>query len=161
VQDREQLDHIGMHTIDQPIRRVDELANLDATDFGDDTPRLWKHTRLVQPTDQPLQGLLGVTGEARLMYSMMPAICATAWSVQRIPRDGTPYEARRMRERMLATASSWLIVRPASASASPASIEARTYTSYARSSQVADSGRPSTSCRASGLIFRDSLMTLR
>lgn len=90
--DGDHLNAVGQKSVHQSVRRLDQFANVDAREL--------RH-------------------EARLTYSAMPPKL-----VNRVlrPAERQSHEARRMRERMLASASSWDSIRPACASARPASI---------------------------------------
>lgn len=46
VQDRGDPDRVGMHAIDQAIRRLAELTDLGAIHIRHNTPRLREQTRL-------------------------------------------------------------------------------------------------------------------
>ena len=86
VKNRENFDRVGAHAIDQAVRRLDQLADLHASEFRDDAARLRKLARLIKPARDAVDEVLGVAGEERLTYSATAASWATACSDQRSAR---------------------------------------------------------------------------
>ena len=158
MDDGDHFDHIVTHSVYQPVRRLDDFANVWRVGLPEVTPRFRKVLDLLQSANEPIDRLLGIDRrhDAYILGNRRELLdCVLR------PPERPPHDARRIRLRTRDNASSCETVRPASASAIPASIAWRTYTSYARSSHVAVSGRPSTSLRASALMFGESGMVER
>jgi hypothetical protein len=62
VKNGENFDRIGVHAIHEAVRPRDELADFGAGKFGDDAAGLGKLARLVEPTCDAVEELLGVDG---------------------------------------------------------------------------------------------------
>ena len=86
VKNRENFDRVGAHAIDQAVRRLDQLADLHASEFRDDAARLRKLARLIKPARDAVDELLGVDrrGEADVLSD--GGELATACSDQRSAR---------------------------------------------------------------------------
>ena len=69
MKNRENFDRVGAHAIDQAVRRLDQLADLHASEFRDDAARLRKLARLIKPARDAVDELLGVDrrGEADVL----------------------------------------------------------------------------------------------
>src|SRR5688500_6452171 len=123
MQNRGDLDRVWVHAIDQAIRPFDQLTNVLAPNFGDDPARFGELARLLEPVRDALNELLGIDGRGQA--DVLGNGRQLGDGVLR-PAERPHYEARRIRARMRASASSWLTTRPAAASVRPASIDWRT-----------------------------------
>ena len=56
VQNGDDFDGVGVHTIDQPVWRLDQLADLGATELRDDTTGLGELARLIETTRDAFDG---------------------------------------------------------------------------------------------------------
>ncbi len=109
--------------IDETIGRFDQLADVNRRGFGDAPARFRKLLGLGQASDDALDDLLRVNpGRETDVFSKGTELID---GVLR-PAELEAHEARRIRLRMRAMASSWATVCPALASASPISIAWRT-----------------------------------
>lgn len=123
VQYREDPDRVGVHLIDHPIRPLDQLADLSAVKLRHDAARVRKSAGLLEAVDDAVHKVLGV--DRRGETDVLGDGGELGDGVLR-PAELAHYEARRIRARMRASASSWLSTRPSAASASPASTDCRT-----------------------------------
>ena len=123
MQNRHDFDDGGSHSIDDAVRPLDEFASVHAASLGHLATGLGKLLCLSKPADDALDDLVGVHrgretdilgDRAKLIRGLLR------------PAERERHDARRIRLRMRAMASSCETVRPASDSAMPISIAWRT-----------------------------------
>ena len=60
MEDGKDFDRVRVHSIDQAVRPLDQLANLRAIEFCDDAPRFGELARLIETTSDAINEVLGV-----------------------------------------------------------------------------------------------------
>ena len=123
MQNRHDFDDRGPDAIDDPVRWLHELASVPGADLGHMATGLRKLLRLAKPADDALDDLIGIhgRGETDVLSDRAELIRGLLR-----PAELEGHDARRIRLRMRAMASSCETVRPASASANPISMVWRT-----------------------------------
>ena len=119
MKDGHDLDGGSPDAIDDAIRSLDEFARVRVASFGHASAGFRELLRLAQSADNALHDLFGIDGrrETDVLGNRTELIRGLLR-----PAELERHDARRIRLRMRAIASSCGIVRPASASPSPSSI---------------------------------------
>lgn len=126
MHDREDLDPGRADAIQQPVRSFNDLPDVQLTRLGHAASRLGKVLRLPKAKDDAVDDLLGVHG--RRETDVLRDAAELLGRLLR-PAERQAHEARRIRLRTRASASSCVRVFPWSACAMPCSNACRTYTS--------------------------------
>ena len=123
VDDGQDLNGVVVHAIDETIRELDELPDFERGRFRDTSPGVGKGLGLLKASSDPIDGLLGVyrRDETNVLGNRGELIDGVLR-----PAEPESHDARRMRLRMRAMASSCETSRPSSASARPVATACRT-----------------------------------
>lgn len=123
MDDGQYFNRLALYVIDEPIRGFDQLADIKRSCLGNASSGFRKRLGLPKAKHDSLDGLLRVDGrdETNVLRDGAELIdCVLR------PAERETHEARRIRLRTRAMASSWETVRPAAESASPVSTAWRT-----------------------------------
>ena len=126
MHDREHLDGGRTCAIENAVRSFDDLAHVEIARLRHVATRLGKVLRLAKPNNDSFDDLFGVHGRGEAeVFRDAPQLLGGLLR----PAERQAHEARRIRLRTRASASSCVRVWPWSACARPCSSACRTYTS--------------------------------